>query len=182
MYYLNARYYNPEDGRFMTEDSYRGEIMKPETGHLYMYCANNPVNYVDPSGHWVVAVGITSIASCVVSFKGTNLVAVDGKGNVGSATMSSEGIAIDVPNADIILEAFLFKGVKSIGKLGGLSGDIGGSVKLGVTTASAGVGISAGSVAVSGSEGFTTPALPFSVSAYLTYTDVKEYFNSFKKQ
>ena len=161
----------------MTEDSYRGEIMKPETGHLYMYCANNPVNYVDPRGHWVVDVGITSIASCVVSFKDTNLVAVDGKGNVGYATMSSEGIAIDVPNADIILEAFLFKGVKSIGKLGGLSGDIGGSVKLGVTTASAGVGISAGSVAVSGSVGFTTPALPFSVSAYLTYTDVKEYFN-----
>ena len=51
LYYLNARYYNPEDGRFMTEDSYRGEIMKPEIGHLYVYCANNPVNYVDPSGH-----------------------------------------------------------------------------------------------------------------------------------
>ena len=54
LYYLNARYYNPEDGRFMTEDSYRGEIMNPETGHLYVYCANNPVNYVDPSGHFTV--------------------------------------------------------------------------------------------------------------------------------
>ena len=51
LYYLNARYYDPEDRRFMTEDSYRGEIMNPETGHLYVYCANNPVNYVDPSGH-----------------------------------------------------------------------------------------------------------------------------------
>lgn len=31
------------------DDSYR-EIMKPETGHLYVYCAGiNPVNYVDPS-------------------------------------------------------------------------------------------------------------------------------------
>ena len=177
LYYLNARYYNPEDGRFLTEDTYHGENDKPDTQHLYVYCANNPVNYVDPSGHWVVAVGVTSIASCVVSFKGTNLVAVDGKGNVGYATMSSGGIAIDVPNTNIILEAFLFKGVKSIGKLGGLSGDIGGSVKLGVTTASAGVGISAGSVAVSGSVGFTTPSLPFSVSAYLTYTSVKGYFN-----
>ena len=56
LYYLNARYYNPEDGRFMMEDSYRGEIMKPETGHLYVYCANNPVNYVDPSGHFAVKV------------------------------------------------------------------------------------------------------------------------------
>ena len=39
----------------MTEDSYRGEIMNPETGHLYVYCANNPVNYVDPSGHFTAA-------------------------------------------------------------------------------------------------------------------------------
>ena len=51
LYYMNARYYNPEDGRFVTEDTYRGETAKPETGHLYAYCANNPVNYVDPSGH-----------------------------------------------------------------------------------------------------------------------------------
>lgn len=71
----------------------------------------------------------------------------------------------------ILFWKHFFKGVKSIGKLGGLSGDIGGSVKLGVTTASAGVGISAGSV------GFTTTSLPFSVSAYLTYTDVKGDFN-----
>ena len=42
----------------MTEDSYRGEIMKPEIGHLYVYCANNPVNYVDPSGHFAIAVPV----------------------------------------------------------------------------------------------------------------------------
>ena len=51
LYYLNARYYNPEDGGFLTEDTYRGEINEPETQNLYVYCADNPVNYVDPSGH-----------------------------------------------------------------------------------------------------------------------------------
>ena len=55
LYYLNARYYNPEDGRFMTEDTYRGDTTKSETGLLYVYCANNPVNYVDPSGHFAAA-------------------------------------------------------------------------------------------------------------------------------
>ncbi|MFR2989316.1 MAG: RHS repeat-associated core domain-containing protein, partial [Faecalibacillus sp.] len=44
-------YYNPEDARFITQDTYRGEKDKPETLHLYVYCANNPINYVDPSGH-----------------------------------------------------------------------------------------------------------------------------------
>lgn len=51
LYYLNARYYNPEDGRFLSEDTYRGEVNEPDSQHLYVYCANNPVNYVDPSGH-----------------------------------------------------------------------------------------------------------------------------------
>ena len=55
LYYLNARYYNPEDGRFVTEDTYRGENDKPDTQHLYVYCANNPINHVDPSGHYEVA-------------------------------------------------------------------------------------------------------------------------------
>ena len=51
LYYYNARFYDPEDGRFLTQDTYRGEQMEPDTLHLYAYCANNPVNYVDPSGH-----------------------------------------------------------------------------------------------------------------------------------
>ena len=77
LYYLNARYYNPEDGRFMTEDTYRGDTTKSETGHLYVYCANNPVNYVDPSGHFLVStavlvgVGVGGIVGAVAgSYKG----------------------------------------------------------------------------------------------------------------
>ena len=65
LYYLNARYYNPEDGRFMTEDTYRGDTTKSETGHLYVYCANNPVNYVDPSGHIAVKIA-NAVAGAIV--------------------------------------------------------------------------------------------------------------------
>jgi RHS repeat-associated protein len=52
LYYLNARYYDPADGRFITVDSYRGDVSDPSTLHRYAYCANNPVNFVDPSGHY----------------------------------------------------------------------------------------------------------------------------------
>ena len=45
-YYLRARYYNPMIGRFMQEDTYRGDGL-----NLYAYCANNPVMYYDPSGN-----------------------------------------------------------------------------------------------------------------------------------
>ena len=58
LYYLNARYYDPEEGRFLTEDTYCGENDQPDTQCLYVYCANNPVNYVDPSGHFAIAVPI----------------------------------------------------------------------------------------------------------------------------
>lgn len=45
-YYLRARFYNPKLGRFMQEDTYRGDGL-----NLYAYCANNPVMYYDPSGY-----------------------------------------------------------------------------------------------------------------------------------
>ena len=54
LYYLNARYYDSEIGRFISQDSFRGELNDPCQWHLYTYCANNPINYVDPSGHFVM--------------------------------------------------------------------------------------------------------------------------------
>ncbi len=54
--YLNARFYDPQTGRFITRDTYRGERDDAGKWHLYLYCANNPVNYVDPSGHYYTAV------------------------------------------------------------------------------------------------------------------------------
>ena len=51
LYYLNARFYNPVDGRFLTQDPYRGSNDQPDTWHLYGYCAGDPVNWIDPSGH-----------------------------------------------------------------------------------------------------------------------------------
>ena len=49
--YLRARYYDPRMGRFQTRDSYLGEITKPLSLNRYVYTANNPVMYSDPSGH-----------------------------------------------------------------------------------------------------------------------------------
>ena len=51
LYYLNARYYDPNMGVFLTEDSYRGETGSIDTWNLYAYCNGNPVNYVDSIGH-----------------------------------------------------------------------------------------------------------------------------------
>jgi len=50
--FAQARYYNPEIGRFISKDTYEGEINDPRTLNLYGYVANNPLRYVDPSGHF----------------------------------------------------------------------------------------------------------------------------------
>ena len=50
--YLRARYYDSETGRFISQDTYRGEITNPLSRNLYLYTNNDPVNYVDPSGHF----------------------------------------------------------------------------------------------------------------------------------
>ena len=65
LYYLNARYYNPEDGRFLTQDTARGDKKEPTSLMLYQYCENNPINYMDPSGHWKIWNNIKNFASGV---------------------------------------------------------------------------------------------------------------------
>ncbi len=56
MYYLVARYYNPEHGVFLSVDPDPGDEDDPVTMNGYTYADNNPVMLTDPDGHfaWMV--------------------------------------------------------------------------------------------------------------------------------
>jgi RHS repeat-associated protein len=49
-YYLRARYYSQEVGRFTTEDPFSGRIFDPISLHKYLYAHADPVMHRDPSG------------------------------------------------------------------------------------------------------------------------------------
>jgi RHS repeat-associated protein len=51
LYYYNARYYDAVIGRFISPDSIIPDPANPQTLNRYSYCLNNPLKYVDPSGH-----------------------------------------------------------------------------------------------------------------------------------
>ena len=53
-YYLRARYLNPETGRFLTMDTWNGNVFEPLSLHKYLYCECNPVNSWDPSGEFTL--------------------------------------------------------------------------------------------------------------------------------
>ena len=68
LYYLNARYYDPSIGRFISPDvlSILDETKGQINGlNLYMYCNNNPIMYVDPSGCFPILACILAITALI---------------------------------------------------------------------------------------------------------------------
>jgi RHS repeat-associated protein len=53
-YYLRARQYDPVLFRFTSRDPVFGKFEEPLSLHKYLYCRNDPINWVDPSGKFSV--------------------------------------------------------------------------------------------------------------------------------
>ena len=62
-YYVSSRYYDPEIGRWISPEPnvYNGEFDEGAglIGYnVYAYCANNPVNNLDPTGEFVISAAV----------------------------------------------------------------------------------------------------------------------------
>ncbi|MBU7022473.1 MAG: RHS repeat protein [Theionarchaea archaeon] len=58
LYYYGARYYDPDLGRFITRDSVRGYMSRPQSLNRYTYCYNNPIKFVDQWGNFACLGGV----------------------------------------------------------------------------------------------------------------------------
>ncbi|MDQ0899517.1 polymorphic toxin-type HINT domain-containing protein [Paenibacillus sp. V4I7] len=55
-YYLNARYYDPQIGRFLSKDPIAIRIGSELSLNAYSYADNNPVMHADPEGKFIVPI------------------------------------------------------------------------------------------------------------------------------
>jgi len=51
IYYYGARFYSPKLGRFLSPDSLVPNPINPQSLNRFSYVRNNPLRYVDPTGH-----------------------------------------------------------------------------------------------------------------------------------
>ena len=108
LYFYNARYYDATIGRFISPDTIVPNPANPQTLNRYSYCLNNPLKYIDPTGHWswakiaaVIAVTIV-VAVAVIATAGTLLVAggamvavTGAELGIGTLTISALGVVAE---------------------------------------------------------------------------------------
>ncbi len=54
LYYYEARYYDPQLGRFISADTIVPKPNDPQEFNRYSYAGNNPLLYTDPTGHFKI--------------------------------------------------------------------------------------------------------------------------------
>lgn len=104
-YYLRARYYNQNNGRFFSLDTYQGSRFEPKTLHKYLYTHADPINNTDPSGNMTLAsvsigsgislgaIGHVAGATILVSTLAYNLTDTDSR-PLGAARDSAQNISL----------------------------------------------------------------------------------------
>jgi RHS repeat-associated protein len=100
--YMNSRYYDPQLGRFISPDTIIPERYDSAAFDRYAYARNNPVLYVDPSGHcWGIASGIRGLPTYDVTCNNLDMAlsiaqnpnATGGQKAGAVAYIAAEGIA-----------------------------------------------------------------------------------------
>lgn len=92
LYYMWARYYDPNVGRFISEDPIGfdgGDV------NLYAYAGNNPIMRIDANGLWTGNIGIST--NMQVGFVSLSLTAgfiIDDGGNLGSYFSGGSGVGV----------------------------------------------------------------------------------------
>ncbi len=146
LYYYNARYYDPEIGRFLTADSIVPNPGNGQAFNRYAYVYNNPLFYTDPSGHdpitaAVVGAMVSAIITAAQGGSPQQILTSAFLGAVSGATFYGVGQALHVAGAGIGMKIVTHAMVG--GFLGGFNSAVtGGDVQKGAMTGAFSAGFS----------------------------------------
>ncbi|MBU4487936.1 MAG: VCBS repeat-containing protein [Candidatus Omnitrophica bacterium] len=106
LYYYGARYYDPELGRFIQPDTIIPYPDDPQSFNRYAYARNNPIRYIDPTGHfwWAVIAAIVGAIIGAISahnaggnvWAGAAVGAVCGYFGAGIANIATSAMGIGI--------------------------------------------------------------------------------------
>ncbi|HEX4608629.1 MAG TPA: tandem-95 repeat protein, partial [Urbifossiella sp.] len=68
--YYGSRYYDPALGSFITQDSALGSDCNPTTLNRYLYVSDNPLRYIDPTGHEEAKVNLPAASNTICNASG----------------------------------------------------------------------------------------------------------------
>ena len=131
LYYLQSRYYAPETCRFINADSLliAGDYLQGT--NMFAYCLNNPVMYVDPTGHAneELAADIITVIACLCyigEYAKRNGKDINAVSDFVGRTLDEEPLLDDVVNTFllgtlILMGRDLFEAILSIE---GIAGDL----------------------------------------------------------
>jgi len=125
-YYLRARWYDPSVGRFLNKDPFAGLVIAPRTTNRFTYASNNPINFVDPSGLWVIGLGFEGKAGALLGASVKGFFVVDNYGHQGfaasvggglfsSVSLTAGGTMIILPRTSATIDAVSGLGSYSLG-------------------------------------------------------------------
>ena len=146
LYYYGARYYDPELGRFIQPDTIVSSPFNPQDLNRYSYCRNNPINYIDPTGHfiWFIAAVIVGMimGGVAAAMSGQSVGMGILMGGLGGALVACGGMG----TAALWGPAWSFVGAAAGGAVSGAANAavFGGNIGIGALTGALGAGVGSG--------------------------------------
>ena len=105
LYYLRARYYDPQAGRFLSQDPFSGRDTDPTSLHRYLYTGNDPVNVTDPTGNDLL------VEQTLTTGLNTQISTTDAGGAVTIQITIAPQVAIISAESTASLTATLIRGI-----------------------------------------------------------------------
>jgi RHS repeat-associated protein len=134
LYYIGARWMDPELGRFVSMDPRLGSLSAPQTIDRYVYCVNNPLRFTDPTGEWfgiklpkISLQTIILVAVCVAVTVGTGGLGGGIAGAILIGALTGAATNAGMYTAFTALEGgkLTFQGFASAAVSGAISGAVG---------------------------------------------------------